>query len=345
MILTPVPLDASRIGQRVVVRYRLALRERGSAGTPGATDVLGTLVAFDADGLVVLTDDANPDLVRVAHGQVVAAKPVPPRASTLLRVSAQHLMAVCDAGWPARTVEPLGDWRLRESAGFTGRGNSALPVGDPGVPLPAALSRVAAFYAEHGLPPLAQVVLGSELESPLAEAGWQVARHAEGALVQVAPVAVARRAARSRRAASDSTDGGPVTISDRLTDGWARRYGRTCGAAIEVIRHVLAGPDSVALAAIGDPPIAIGRGVVTGDWLGLAAVEVDVELRRHGLAGRVVDALLDWGAEHGARSAYLQTMPDNTGALALYAPYGFVTHHRYRYWGPTPAPPDRDPAR
>ena len=66
-------------------------------------------------------------------------------------------------------------------------------------------------------------------------------------------------------------------------------------------------------------------------------MEVQPGRRREGLARRVVNALLAWGAERGARSAYLQTTPDNPAALALYAPYGFVTHHRYRYWHPTPA--------
>jgi ribosomal protein S18 acetylase RimI-like enzyme len=27
-------------------------------------------------------------------------------------------------------------------------------------------------------------------------------------------------------------------------------------------------------------------------------------------------------------------MPDNAAAIALYRPYGFVTHHRYRFWVP-----------
>ncbi len=341
VILAPVPLDASWVGHRVVVRYRLAVPADAAPGTPRATDVLGTLVAFDADGLAVLSDGARADLVRVPHGRVVTGKPVPPRSSTLARVSAEHLMAVCDAGWPARTVEQLGDWRLREAGGFTGRANSALPVGDPGMAVAAALARVAQFYAGHRLPALAQVVVGSDLERRLAAHDWQVTRHVEGALVQVASVAMARRAARARAGARTER----VLISDRLEDGWSRLYGRTFDAPADAVRRVLAGPDTVALAAVGDPPVAIGRGVVTGDWLGLAAVEVDPAHRRQGLARLVVDELLAWGTENGARSAYLQTMPGNAAALGLYAPYGFVTHHRYRYWGPTPAPRGPAPSR
>ena len=34
--------------------------------------------------------------------------------------------------WQAPETERLGDWLLRAAEGFTGRANSALPVGDPG---------------------------------------------------------------------------------------------------------------------------------------------------------------------------------------------------------------------
>ncbi|CAN5900011.1 hypothetical protein BH20ACT6_BH20ACT6_01440 [soil metagenome] len=344
MILTLVPLDASWVGHRVVVRYRLEVAGDAPPGTPTATDVLGTLVAFDSDGLAVLSDGADPAVVRVPHRRFVTGKPVPPRASTLSRVSPEHLMAVCDAGWPARTVEQLGDWRLREAGGFTGRANSALPVGDPGPPLVEALQQVEGFYARHRLPALAQVIVGSDLEGQLPAYGWAVARHGEGVIVQVAPVAMARRAARSRDRGYAPAGAQPVTVSDRLSDGWARLYGRTAAAPADAVEGVLTGPQTVGLAAIGDPPVAVGRGVVTGDWLGLSAVEVEPAHRRRGLARRIVDELLAWGAERGARSAYLQTMPDNAGALGLYGPYGFVTHHRYRYWGPIPARPGQDPS-
>ena len=86
-----------------------------------------------------------------------------------------------------------------------------------------------------------------------------------------------------------------------------------------------------ASSSIGDPAVAIGRVVVTGEWAGVAAVEVVPERRREGLARRIVDTALAWAVERGADKAYLQTMRDNTAALALYAPYGFVDHHEYRY--------------
>jgi ribosomal protein S18 acetylase RimI-like enzyme len=48
----------------------------------------------------------------------------------------------------------------------------------------------------------------------------------------------------------------------------------------------------------------------------------------------LVSAMLAWAAERGARRAYLQVTPGNVAAVALYASYGFRTHHRYHYLCP-----------
>jgi GNAT superfamily N-acetyltransferase len=328
----------------VVVRYLLATPEPGAS----ATDVLGRLVAYDTDALEVETDDGA--RVRVPTARVVAGRPVPPRPARrppghpTPDIDADTLQQVCDQGWPARTVQRLGDWRLREAAGFTGRANSVLPVGDPGMPLDEALAAVREFYSAHGLPVLAQAVIGAPIEQRLLDAGWQVARHREGALVQVASVA---RALRTVRTSGDSAGSArpEVALLDAPTEQWMAVYGRTSDVPAEVVAGVLAGPPVTAFAAIDADrpggPVAIGRGVVTGGWLGLAAVEVVPSRRREGLAARVVDRLLEWGAAHGAESAYLQTLPANAAAIALYRPYGFVTHHRYRYLAPAPDAPAR----
>ena len=69
-----------------------------------------------------------------------------PRIEDLERAAAQH--------WQAPETERLGDWLLRAAQGFTGRANSALPLGDPGVPLPAAVAAVQDWYRRRALPPM-----------------------------------------------------------------------------------------------------------------------------------------------------------------------------------------------
>ncbi len=297
------------------------------------TDVLGTLSSWDDTSLTVERDGGG--TVQVALADVVTGKPVPMRGSTRLRVSPEHLEHICGRGWRALVELPLGEWLLRYAAGFTRRANSALIAGDPGLPVDAALAQVVTFYREQGLVPLTQVVVGSPWLPQLESRGW--ARTGEGGsdtIVLVASVAQARRVRRSTTANADS-----VALADDVDERWTRVYGRSGGHDPGVVRQVLTAGD-VCVARIGDPTVAIGRGVVTGDWLGISAVEVLPDRRREGLAVAIVEALLSWGASRGALSAYLQTPSTEGAALSLYAGYRFTPHHAYRYLTPTPSAAD-----
>ena len=325
-------LGPDAVGKRVVVRHLVA-GEIGPSGGPLMTDVLGVLEALTERELIVRREDGA--LVGVPRSAYVTGKPVPPRPppgrAYATRIEPEQLQRIASAGWPPRTVQPLGDWLLREAGGFTGRANSALIAGEPGRALPDALRAVEAFYAGHELPALAQVVLDSPGEAALLAAGWADARPTEGGvLVQVASLPQARPGGRQPGGGHAEA----VHIGDALDDDWLRLYGRAANAGTAIARAVIGGGDQVAFARVGQPAVAIGRAVVTGDWVGLSAVEVLPLHRRRGLARAVVDALLDWGAEAGATKAYLQVTPANIPALSLYASYGFRTHHRYRYLGP-----------
>ena len=80
--------------------------------------------------------------------------------------------------------------------------------------------------------------------------------------------------------------------------------------------------------------VASGVAAYADDWVGFRGIHVDPAHRRQGLALHVMAALLEWGAEHGATTAYLQVLGDNAPALALYEGLGFETHHAYRYLAP-----------
>ncbi|NUS16658.1 MAG: GNAT family N-acetyltransferase, partial [Streptomyces sp.] len=85
-------------------------------------------------------------------------------------------------------------------------------------------------------------------------------------------------------------------------------------------------------------PAAIGRCVVDGRWASFAAVEVDPELRRRGLATTVMAALARRALDEGASAAWLQVEEDNAGARALYAGMGFAAHHAYHHYREPAAP-------
>lgn len=312
-------IDRAARGRRVVVRH--VVDGRGPSGGPAMTDVVGRLVELTEQEARVERRDGSTATVRldaIVTWKVVPDRPV--RTRRALDVSADDLSRIASRGWPAVVSEPLGDWELRASGGFTGRANSVAVHGDPGRPFDDALTAVHDFYAAHDLPPRAQVVVGSLHEPAFIDAGWGPGSGARpGAIVQVADLGEHRPDPGAR-------------IASTADDDWLRLYERVDDPA--VARAVLEGPRTVGFVSIGDPVVAVGRVAVTGEWAGMAAVEVDPDHRRQGLARRVVDTALAWAIERGADKAYLQTMRDNTPALALYEPYGFVDHHEYRYLEP-----------
>ena len=305
------------VGQRVVIRRIVGVRE----GRPLYSDVLGFLAAAGARDLLLEADSGV--VLRVPVAAVVAAKRVPPR-----RVAAPGQVAALEraAGdaWPAPHTGRLGGWRLRAAGGWTGRANSALAVGDPGRPLPAAVDEVTRWYARRGLP--ARIAVPEPLAAPvaryLAGAGWTAAPEV---LVQTVPLA----------------DLPPVLPAPRVdldrypTPAALALVAAQKGALPPAAYPVLYGPACVRFATVPDPAgglLGICRGAVTRRRLHLGLMQVAPAHRGRGLATALLLALAGWAAGVGAHTGYLQVQHDNTAAVRLYRRLGFTTSHTYRCW-------------
>ncbi len=320
----PPGLGPHCVGVRVVVR-RVLPGQTGPSGGPAMTDLLGVMEAWDETSTRVRGEDGT--ATEIALADIVSGKPVPPRPSARMRVAAEQACLMSNASWPAVHTRSVGDWLLRASGGFSARANSVMAIGDPGRPFADAVQEALAFYAEHHLPAWAQVVVGSDTGSRFEEAGWQVARPGEAdSEFQLAPVAQSARAV--RRLLPDAAP--EVRLDAHVSEAWLANDARAT-AHHDAAVAVLDGPAQVAFVSVGDPVVAKGRIAVDGDWAGITDVWVSPGHRRQGLAVVVVDAMLDWAAERGATTAYLQVRGDNPPALALYATLGFRTHHTYRY--------------
>jgi GNAT superfamily N-acetyltransferase len=225
--------------------------------------------------------------------------------------------------WRGLEEEPFGDWLLRAGAGFTGRANSALVVGDPPGPLGAAVAEVGRWYAARGLRPQAQVPLpGSEAaDAAFVAAGWTTV---EDVLVLTAPLVP--------WPAPDVA----VHLAPAPDEAWLAGY-RYRGTPLPPVAHriLVAAEDpvfaSVRLQPEPAPLAAVARGVLVEDCLVVTAVTVAEEARRRGLATAVMAALGAQARERGGRRCLLQVAEGNAPALALYARLGFTEHHRYHY--------------
>jgi len=292
------------------------------------TDLLGVMESWTPSSTVVRAE--NGTATEIALSDIVSGKPVPPRPSVRMRVSAEQACRLTNASWPAVHTRPLGDWLLRASGGFSARANSVMAVGDPGVPFGEAVDTTLEFYAEHGLPAWAQVVVGADTARQFTAAGWVTARPGEAdSELQLVSVAQASRAVRGLLPASPppTSVGTRVTTAWRATDPRAAEYGDRATAVLE-------GPDQVGFVTVpGARGAVVARGRVAseGDWAGITDVWVSPDHRRRRLGVVVMAEMLAWAAERGAGTAYLQVRADNAPALALYAALGFRTHHTYRY--------------
>jgi ribosomal protein S18 acetylase RimI-like enzyme len=235
----------------------------------------------------------------------------------------EDLERVAARGWRALEEGSLGGWQLRAGGGFTGRANSALVVGDPGMPLPAAVEAVTRWYDERGLRPAAQLpgVQSRAADAAFAAAGWE---RDEDTLVLTAPIGVPQPV------------DVPVDLASAPDEAWLTGYRYRGSALPPVAVDVLTSAADVVFASVrlAHPPAplaAVARGVLTDGWLGVTAVTVAEEHRRQGLATAVMTALQGWAAGRGASSVYLQVVGSNTAARALYRRTGFIEHHRYHY--------------
>jgi N-acetylglutamate synthase len=247
------------------------------------------------------------------------------------------LERVAAAHWRGTEEEWLGDWLLRAAGGFTGRANSVLPLGGPGLPLDEALAVVTGWYQERGLPPMIALPLpldgdarrepgvSRELDERLARRSWPVRPGPAFFMTADLPLAIS---------ASELAGGREILVSPEPDDAWAARYHyRGQDHLPPVARQVLTSAVEQSFVSIrdGGEVLAIARLSIADGWSGLTAVEVHPGQRRQGLGMVITAAACLVAEQRGVERVFLQVEVDNAPAQALYQRLGFRYSHRYHY--------------
>ena len=159
-----------------------------------------------------------------------------------------------------------------------------------------------AHYEALGQRPIAAVLPDSDEDALFRDHGWVLESHDHDTVFQLAGVAAARRS--------------------------------LAGVSLPGLDVAIVGDDHLVTAEASTDDgrvLASGVAAYADDWVGFRTVEVHPAERGRSWGCWSWPSCLEWGAERGATTAYLQVLGDNTRAFALYEGLGFTVHHRYRY--------------
>lgn len=243
-----------------------------------------------------------------------------------------ELQALMVGGMPPLHSARIGDWLLRAANGYTGRANSALAVGDPGMPLPEAIDRVARWYAEQNQPPLVQLThatnadpSGSALGSLLTQRHWRFFQSTLVMTLRPEAAAPLPRVTEVRvEVATTPTD-----------DWWAASSPRVLEHRDTLARMLTNVQDGAYLTAyIDGRVVGHARLAFNDDWSGIFDIHTDPDVRRRGVATALMSAATSAAAERRISLQYLQVSTDNDPAVQLYESLGWRVHHEYHYARP-----------
>jgi ribosomal protein S18 acetylase RimI-like enzyme len=237
-----------------------------------------------------------------------------------VRRTEEHLMN----SWPSLRTVMCDGWVFREAMGYTKRANSASAFDARG-PFRSTLDQAERFYASFGCPTVFRLtpLAGAEPDRMLADRGYGVLDETIVMTTSLGDIAPA-----------DSE----VTITPNCLDAWENGYADAHDLPASQRRAHRAILDRIsplpkAFASVWDDngAIAFGLGVLERDHLGLFDIVTAPDARRKGAARKVVSALMRWGAERDAKTAWLSVIGDNERAKPLYAQLGFRELYRYHY--------------
>lgn len=288
----------------------------------GSIGVVGVLLETDSKTWSVRRRDGSVSRVDVA--MIRACRVVPPGRAT--RATVEEVERIAALGWRGLRTARLGEWLLRAGGGFTGRANSVLALGDPGIGYDEALDRLEAWYAAQSLPVRFQLVdreAPAGLVDALNDRGWAISPLVHVMTAELGHVL---------RAVGEST-AWKLRLDHEPDAAWLSCYRQDGEALPAAAREILTNHPQAIFASVrdGDRCVAIARGVVDNRWAGVHAVEVAATDRNHGLGALVTAAALRWCGQRGGRLAYLQVSADNTPAIRLYGRLNFTIHHNYVY--------------
>lgn len=226
--------------------------------------------------------------------------------------------------WPALQQLLFDGWVVRFARGYTRRTNSVTPIYQSLLPLQEKIAFCEQQYQSHRLPTIFRLISFSPeaplLEEVLAQRGYQ---RADLTLVLSTPLPARQVALHPAFQAGTLEEWFPFY-------NWCSQVNEEQQASHRAILQRIVHQPLFAFSLEQGTPVACGVGVLEYDTFGLFDIITAPTQRNKGHATALVDGMLDWARERGARRAYLQVVSTNWPALRLYRRFGF--QEIYHYW-------------
>jgi ribosomal protein S18 acetylase RimI-like enzyme len=227
--------------------------------------------------------------------------------------------------WPALQTLLVDGWVLRLADGYTRRANSINPLYPTHQPILDKMRACEDLYRSRGqnvIYKMTPAVYPADLDATLEAEGYRLDAETSVQTVEL-----------TNNEFSVQHD---VILSEELADAWLAAVCRM--SSIDVLRAVtlrqilslIVPRHCYASIQQQGEIIACGLAVVQEGFVGFYEIVTDLRFRRQGYGESIMQALMHWGQQVGAQTAYLQVMKNNPPALRLYAKLGFS--ELYPYW-------------
>lgn len=232
---------------------------------------------------------------------------------------------ISNNAWPALQTMLYDGWILRFAGGVTKRSNSVSLLYPSNIDPDEKITFCETLYRKSNITPcfkITSISAPEDIDSRLSARGYFIHSHISFQALEI-----------KGYTASPSSG---ITIENDLNPSWMDHFIRMNGfdksrkpVYLGIMNHILT-PKCLVSIHLDNQVAAVGLGVLEGRYVGIFDLVVDPCFRRQGLALKIMNTILFWGAQSGAETAYLQVLADNLPALALYKKIGFL--EAYRYW-------------
>lgn len=226
---------------------------------------------------------------------------------------------------PALTQRYFDGWLLRFNEGYTRRANAVYPLYSAPAALEDAIQHCEAQYSSAHLPVVFKMTPAAQ--PPHLDALLERRHYARSRDTLVQTVELRDQTLVPRK----------VTYEAHMSLAWLRHYLTWLGlpsARHTIIQQTLErvpGPRMfTTLYDEAGEPVSIGLAVYNDSWCGFFDITTAPDHRGRGYARLLMQYLMAWGHQQGARQGYLQVDSANEPALSVYQKLGFTT--AYPYW-------------